>query len=272
MSELGTVEIGPGHHVFVRDWGAGQPVLFLAGWAMTSDLWGDVMVSLNAGGLRTIAYDRRGHGRSSDPGVISYDALADDLAAVIETLGLEDVTIVAHSGAAGEAIRYLERGASARVRRLVLVGASGPCLMQGAENPDGIPGDLIEQSVRQVATDLSAWIEANAEPFAPGASRRTLDWLGAMVLGCSRRVAIDFQRIIAEADWRPQCSKLELPVTIIHGTHDASAPLDLSGRRFAALIPRSELLIYEGAAHGLMVTHSQRLAADIRARVQGRGP
>ena len=76
------VEIGGEHHVFVRDWGAGPPVVLLAGWAMDSRLWGETMVALNTKGLRTVAPDRRGHGRSTDPGRIDYDLLADDLAAV----------------------------------------------------------------------------------------------------------------------------------------------------------------------------------------------
>ena len=99
------------------------------------------------------------------------------------------------------------------------------------------------------------WIDVNAEPFAPGASKRTLDRLGTMVLGCSRRIAVDFQRVIAEADWRRQIAALDLPVTVIHGDRDASPPIDLTGRRFAALIPGSELVVDEGGAHGLMVTH-----------------
>ena len=65
-----------GVDLFVRDWGRGAPVLLLAGWGMGSDLWGPVMLHLNDAGLRTIAYDRRGHGRSSDPGVLDYDRLA----------------------------------------------------------------------------------------------------------------------------------------------------------------------------------------------------
>jgi non-heme chloroperoxidase len=131
------VEIGNGHHLFLRDWGEGPPVLLLAGWGMDSRLWGDVMLGLNARGLRTIAYDRRGHGRSTDPGVVNYDLLADDLATVLAALDLYDVTIIAHSGAGGEALRYLARHRDARVVKLVLVGAAGPRMMASDSNPDG---------------------------------------------------------------------------------------------------------------------------------------
>ena len=75
------VEAGDGTRLFVRDWGAGAPVLFLAGWTLASDFWCYQMAALQAQGHRCIAYDRRGHGRSSDPGGgYDYDTLADDLA------------------------------------------------------------------------------------------------------------------------------------------------------------------------------------------------
>ena len=261
------VDIGGGHRLFVRDWGDGRPILFLAGWAMHSSVWGATMGLLADGGTRTIAYDRRGHGRSTDPGRIDYDLLADDLAAVIDALDLQQVVIVAHSGAAGEAIRYLSRTGTARVERLILVGATGPCMIAGGDNDFGLPSDAVDAVLDQIRADLPAWIEANAEPFAPGASRRTLDWLAAMVLETSRRIVIDFQRVIAAADLRAEAAALDVPVTIIHGTQDASAPIGLTAERYHALIPNSELIVYDGVAHGIMVTHAARLAGDIARRV-----
>src|SRR3954466_844795 len=97
----------PGARVFVRDWGQGAPVLLLPGWAMTSDLWATVMLRLNEAGLHAVSFDRRGHGRSSDPGPMDYDALADDLQDVLEALDLRGCTVVAHSGAGGEVVRAI---------------------------------------------------------------------------------------------------------------------------------------------------------------------
>ena len=97
------------------------------------------MILVGEHGFRTVAFDRRGHGQSSDLGVVNYDCLADDLAAIIETCDLQDCTLVAHSGAAGEAIRYVSRHGSARVKRIVFVGAQGPCVLQRTDNPNGVP-------------------------------------------------------------------------------------------------------------------------------------
>ncbi|WP_454811338.1 alpha/beta fold hydrolase [Labrys neptuniae] len=257
------VEIADGHRLFVRDWGQGAPVLLLAGWAMDSGIWAQTMLGLNARGLRTIAYDRRGHGHSSDPGTVDFDALADDLDAVITQLGLSDLTVVAHSCAVGEVLRYISRHGAERIGRIVLVGAQGPCLVAGPGNDQGRPREAIEALMEQLADNLPAWLEANIEPFAPGASKHTLDGLVDMVLGGSRRILIDLQRAIVETDLRPEATALRVPVTLIHGDRDVSAPLESTGKRFAALIPEAELLVYEDIAHGVMVTHAAKLARDI---------
>src|SRR5689334_6361210 len=62
------IETTDGTQLFLRDWGTGAPVVFLSGWALTSDTWCYQMTPLSENGMRCIAYDRRGHGRSSDPG------------------------------------------------------------------------------------------------------------------------------------------------------------------------------------------------------------
>lgn len=253
---------GDGHSLFVCDWGSGPPVLMMAGWAMDSRIWGETMLALNQAGLRTIAYDRRGHGRSTDWGGHDYDSLADDLAAVIEVLDLQDVTLVAHSGAGGEAIRYLDRRGSDRIARLALVGATGPRVM-AAPGEEGVTPQMLDALCARLATDLSGWIDENIAPFAPGASPRVNDWMAAMVMNCSRRAVVAFQRTIAEADLTVEAAALDLPVLLVHGDRDVSAPIEASAHRYAAIIPRAELIVYEGVAHGLMVTHAARLAADL---------
>ena len=119
------IETNDGTTLHCKDWGQGQPLLFLAGWGLSSDFWQYQMAPLSDLGLRCVAYDRRGHGRSDDPGRgFDYDTLADDLAAVLAARGLRDVTLVAHSLAGGEVARYLSRHGSERVRGLVLVATA----------------------------------------------------------------------------------------------------------------------------------------------------
>ena len=92
--------------LYVKDWGTGQPVILMHGWPLSSDTWDDQAIALAQSGFRTIAYDRRGFGRSSQPwSGYDYDTFADDLAAVIEQTGAENAILVGFSMGGGEVAR-----------------------------------------------------------------------------------------------------------------------------------------------------------------------
>src|SRR5258706_10329555 len=97
-----------GTRLFYKDWGTGRPVFFVHPYVLNSDAWDYQMEFLARHGLRCIAYDRRGHGRSDRPGSgYDFDTLADDLAALLDHLELAQITLVGHSMGAGEVARYL---------------------------------------------------------------------------------------------------------------------------------------------------------------------
>ncbi len=99
--------------LFHRDWGEGPPVVFVASWSLPLDSWAYQMLALSEAGCRCVAYDRRGHGRSDDPGCgFDFDTLADDLAAVLEALDLRSATLVGFSMGTAEIVRYLTRHGS----------------------------------------------------------------------------------------------------------------------------------------------------------------
>ena len=135
-----------GASLFYKDWGNGKPVVFVHSWALNSDMWQYQMIHLAGQGLRCVAYDSRGHGRSSDPGQgYDYDTLAGDLAAVIEQLNLREVTLVGHSMGCGEIVRYLSRHGAARIARAALVAPTTPFLLKTEDNPDGVDKRVFEQ-------------------------------------------------------------------------------------------------------------------------------
>ena len=256
-----------GTQLFYRDWGTGAPLVFVSGWALTSDCWGYQMAPLSDGGLRCIAYDRRGHGRSSDPGRgFDYDTLADDLAAVLEALDLKNVTLVTHSMAGGEAVRYLSRHGSKRVARVALIGATLPFLTKTADNPDGIDPAVFENARRNVILrDFPKALRDNMRPFVVAETSDALvDWVAEHMLRCSMKALVECNRALTGTDFRAELAKLSVPTLIIHGDRDVSAPLAITGRKTAALVPHATVKIYEGAPHGLFLTHAERLNRDLQ--------
>jgi non-heme chloroperoxidase len=263
------IETGDGTSLYYQDWGKGKPVVFSHGGAVGGDMWEYQMVYLASQGLRCIAHDRRGCGRSSQPGYgYDFDTFADDLRALIEKLDLHEVTLVGHSIGGGEIARYLSRHGAGRISRIVLVASVTPFLVKTADNPDGIDKSVFEHSVAQLSKDRPHYFAATAPAFFgaesdSSVSPELLQWGIRLVLRASLKATIDMIHAQSGADFRPDMRAFTVPTLIIHGDRDQSAPIELSGRRTARLIAGSELKVYPGAPHGLMFTHTDRLNADL---------
>jgi pimeloyl-ACP methyl ester carboxylesterase len=230
-------------------------------------MWNYQTPALLDAGLRCVCYDRRGHGGSSDPGRgYDPDTLADDLGAVLEQLDLHDAVLVGHSMGGGEIVRYLRRHGSGRVGKVVLLASTTPMLLQTADNPHGLPLAAI-QSLRAVwRQDFPKWIADNTDPFFTAETSPAMKaWGAQMLLRTPLPVLIACNRTVAETDYRPDLKMIDRPTLVIHGDKDASAPLELTGRVSAALIPGARLSLYEGAPHGLFLTHIDRLNAELAA-------
>jgi pimeloyl-ACP methyl ester carboxylesterase len=139
---MSTIRVKDGMTIYYKDWGKGPVVTFLHGWPLNADAWDGQMLFLAQNGFRVVAYDRRGHGRSSqDSSGNDMNGYADDLAAVIEALDLKDVTLVSHSTGGGEVARYIGRHGTRRAVAAVLIAAVPPILLRSANNPEG--SDLV---------------------------------------------------------------------------------------------------------------------------------
>jgi pimeloyl-ACP methyl ester carboxylesterase len=264
------IERTDGTALFYRDWGAGKPIVFVASAGLNSAMWAYQMVPLVQAGYRCVAFDRRGHGRSSDPGRgYDFDTLADDLAAVIETLDLRNVTLVGHSMGCGEIVRYLTRHGSGRVARVALLAPTTPFLLQTADNPNGIERTSFEKLRATWLRDYPRWLAENARPFVmPETSEQIVQWAVDMMSQTSLQAVIECNVAVTETDFRSELPKIDRPVLIVHGTADQSAPIDLTGRVTAKLLPYRDLQVYLGAPHGLFLTHIERLNADLLRFVQ----
>lgn len=262
---MNVVEARDGTQLFYRSWGTGKPILFVAAWALHSEAWQYQMVRLSDEGFRCIAYDRRSHGRSSDPGTgYDLDTLADDLASVLTQLALKNVILVGHSLGAAESVRYLTRHGTSRIARLVLIAPTTPSLTKTADNPDGVDPHIFEATRAAFRDDFPGIVAANIKPFVIATTSPALtDWIMQMMAQCSLKALIDCNRSFTTADFRQELPNLRLPTLILQGDADASAPLELTGRKTAALLPNAQLKVYTGAPHGLIYTHKDQVNEDL---------
>ncbi|WP_229509048.1 alpha/beta fold hydrolase [Massilia sp. CCM 8734] len=98
-----------------------------------------------------------------------------------------------------------------------------------------------------------------------------IGWLRQMALACSHKALHDCHVAVQHADMRADLAKVDVPALVIAGALDVSAPLALTARRTAAMIAGARLTVYDDAAHGMFVTHAQRVNADLMAFI-GSGP
>jgi len=254
--------------LFYRDFGNGQPVVFVSSWALDSRVWGSHMQYFNALGYRCIAMDRRGHGRSDDTGHgYHYDRLADDLAELLDYLDLRNVTLVAHSMGTGECTRYLARHGSGRIARVVYLAPVAASYLDGNRDACSMDSATAELVMADMRRDLPKWLADNADGFflpvetntSPEIIRYTID----MVLDASLHALIECFRA-RFVDQRDELRAIDVPLLVVHGDRDVSEPVQ-QGRTLATLVPRSRYLEYAGAPHGLYHTHIDRFVADMLA-------
>jgi len=262
-----------GTRLFYIDWGRGKPILFVHGWSLCTDIWEHQTTARASDAVRCVAYDRRGHGRSSQPGHgYDFDTLADDLAAVIEQRDLRDVTLVGHSMGSLEVAQYLSRHGAARIARVVLVSPNTPYLLKAADNPDGIDkavfdafaAALLKDRPKFLATGMSGLLGAGAS-----ASPEMVQWALDLFLRTSLKAAVDLVRLFTTADFRSHMRLFAMPTLVIQGDQDNVNPLELSGRKTVQAIPGSQLKVYAGAPHGPFITDRDRFNSDLLAFVRG---
>jgi non-heme chloroperoxidase len=273
-----SITVKDGTEIYYKDWGTGQPVIFSHGWPLNADAWDDQAYFTASNGYRAIAHDRRGHGRSSQPwDGNNLDTYANDLASLIETLGLRDVVLVGHSTGGGEVVRYVGRHGTARVAKVVTVGAIPPLMLKTAANPGGLPIEAFDEIRAGILRDRSQFYQDLSAPFyganRPGSSvsQALRDSFWAMSMQAGLKGAYDCVKAFSETDLTEDLKKIDVPMLIIHGDDDQIVPIDDSARLSVDIVAGSTLKVYPGAPHGLANTakYKDTLNNDLLEFIRG---
>ncbi len=256
--------------IYVKDWGSGRPVILMHGWPLSADSWDDQAIAIADAGFRTIAYDRRGFGRSDQPwNGYTYDTLADDLASVIKGTGATDAAIVGFSMGGGEVARYMSRHQGKNVSQAALVSSVVPYMLKTGDNPNGTDQATFDQMIEGMKQDRAKFFASFFKDFygvgliSHPVSDELLEASRNVAMQASLKATLDCAKAFATTDFRPDLASITLPTLIIHGTEDKTVPIDASGRAAAKGIAHANLIEYDGAPHGLFATHKERLTTDL---------
>lgn len=275
---MGYVTTKDGVEIFYKDWGPRDaPVIFFHhGWPLSSDDWDAQMLFFLKEGFRVVAHDRRGHGRSTQVwDGHDMDHYADDVAAVVEHLGVQGAVHVGHSTGGGEVAHYVARYPNDPVAKAVLISAVPPLMVKTESNPDGLPKEVFDDLQNQLFKNRSQFYhDVPAGPFygynRPGAKVSepvVLNWWRQGMMGGAKA---HYDGIVAfsQTDFTEDLKKIEVPVLILHGEDDQVVPFEISGKKSAELVKNGTLISYPGFPHGMPTTEAETINKDLLAFIR----
>jgi len=243
--------------------GNGRPVVLIHGWPLSGASWEAQVPVLTAAGYRVICYDRRGFGRSEKPASgYDYDTLADDLAHLIDSKDLHDVTLVGFSMGGGEVARYIARHGEKRLHSVVFAAAVPPYLLRTDDNPDGpLSPEQAQTMEAGLRKDRDAFFEQFTRDFFSAKNKLKVEETQrqaaiALAHQSDKTAALGCMQAFATTDFREDLQKISVPTLVIHGDSDGTVPLEGSGQRTHAAIAGSTLVVLEDAPHGCNVSHA----------------
>ena len=272
----GIITLQDGVRLYYKDWGTGQPLFFHHGWPLSADDWDAQMMFFLTKGYRVIAYDRRGHGRSSQTDTGNdMDTYAADVAAVCEALDLRNAVHIGHSTGGGEVARYVARYGKDRVAKAVLISAVPPVMVKSAANPGGLPIEVFDGFRAALAAGRAAfYLDVAAGPFygfnragAKTSEAVVRNWWRQGMMG-GAKAHYDCIKAFSETDFTEDLKAIDVPTLVMHGEDDQIVPFADAGPLSAKLLKHATTKFYPGFPHGMPTTHAEQINTDLLAFLQ----
>jgi non-heme chloroperoxidase len=210
-----------GKQIYYEDHGAGDSAVVLVhGWGMGVRTWDYTLPKLLAAGHRVVLMDHRGCGQSDkDFTDMGIQAIADDLVALVQSLGLQQVALNGWSlggAVVVEAARQLGSCCSA----LVLTCGAAPCYLQKPDYPHGGTDEALAETMAAMAADRVNFLAAlSAGVCASEVSQSVVDWMWAIFMESSPTAAQALGELGA-LDQRKILAALKMPILSFVGGQD----------------------------------------------------
>jgi pimeloyl-ACP methyl ester carboxylesterase len=238
-----------GQRIYYEDTGgSGPPVIFSHGLFMDHEMFAPQVDALRDR-YRCITWDERGHGETGDAtGPFTYWDSADDAVALLDSLGCSRAVFAGMSQGGFLSLRAALSHPAA-VRALILIDTQA-----GVEDPERMP---------YYRALLDRWL-------SDGVDQETLDIIAGLILGQDydatpawqdkwRQISNDnllavFTTLTSREEIYDRVGDIDVPALVIHGSDDASIPLEI-GQRLADGLPNAEMVVVPGAGHAANLTH-----------------
>jgi pimeloyl-ACP methyl ester carboxylesterase len=238
-----TVASVSGRAVPYRDTGgAGIPIVLAHGFFMDGSMF-EPQVAALCDRYRVITYDERGHGEAvDDPDPYTYWDLADDLAGLLDHLGLERAVIGGMSQGGFIALRFALRYPN-RVLGLVLLDSQAGVeldekraeyeVMRSVWEEDG-PSELMGGMVAAII--LGSYEESD---------RWVARWIARYPTGLGQI----YSTLMDRDDITGRLSEIRAPALVVHGDEDAAIPMERAEALCAGLAGCAGVVVVAGGSH-----------------------
>ncbi|MDR3589708.1 MAG: alpha/beta hydrolase [Negativicutes bacterium] len=248
------VEVDQGVSIFVEDVNPDgeQTILFVHGWPADHHMFEYQFDQLPKCGIRCVAMDLRGFGKSDRPwDGYSYNCLADDIRGVIETLCLDNITLLGMSVGGAICARYMTRHAGRGVAKLVLAGAALPVFTRRPDYHYSLPVSEVNKLIGQTYADRPKMVgDFGKKFFAGNISPEFSDWFNGLGFAASGHATAAVAISLRDEDLREEVPRIHVPTAIFHGIYDKVVPFP-NAEVTHTLIAGSTLTPFEHSGHGL---------------------
>lgn len=258
------INVGKNVNLFVEDIGMGKPILMIHGWPLNHKMFEYQMNILPSYGIRMITPDLRGFGKSDRPASdYSYNQMADDIKAIIDALGLEQVTLLGFSMGGAIAIRYMSRYNGYQVNKLILSGAAAPSFTQRPDYPYGMPLEAVNALISNLYLDRpKAIVEFGEKFFATKISNEFKQWFNNLNLEASGHGTIYAAASLRDEDLRLDLKRILVDTYILHGRKDQICSFEFA-IEMNRQIRNSKLIPFENSGHGLFYEEWQKFNHEL---------
>lgn len=221
------IEVSPGIKLYVRDWGTGQPIVFIHGWPFDHTQYEYQFVKFPALGYRCIGIDMRGAGKSDAPwGAYTYDMFADDIKKVVDELDLKDFIIAGFSIGGAMVLRYLARHNQHRVAKALFLSAAAPLFTKRSDFPYGFDKAEVDTLIEQSYRDRPAMVAGFGDIlFNKKSTPQFMDWIQQMSMSVAPNACAEWLVTLRDADLRSDMEKVTVQTAILHGKKDKICPI-----------------------------------------------
>jgi len=197
-----------------------------------------------------VRFDQRANGLSDwDVAEITFESMVDDLAAVVDAVGLDHFPLIGMSQGCAYSIAYAIRHPE-RVSQLILYGGFDKGSLRSGSEIDRQEHEMQEQMILQGwGKNNPAFRQFFTSLFIPGATKEQMDWFNEMQrITASPENAVRLRDVSGNIDVSDLLGQISVPTLVLHCRDDSIVPFE-TGRRIAAMIPNASFVALEGRNH-----------------------